>query len=367
MTQSQAIALAFPIFLVLMAAEFLVGLRRGHNTYRLNDAVGSLGAGLLSEVAKLFTRLLVVAVYSACFESLALWRLDPTSPWVWLVALVGYDFLYYWQHRAGHRVAVLWAAHSVHHQSEDFNLSTALRQSSTGFLLNWVFYLPLAVLGVPPMVFAMVALIDLLYQFWVHTQHIGRLGAFDRWFCAPSNHRVHHAVNDRYVDRNYGGILMIWDRMFGTYAEEDDAEPCVYGTRAPLRSFNPLWANLQIYRDLLLDSWRTQRAVDKLRVWVMPPGWRPADVAQRWPREPFDLAQVRRHDPSVGPVMKGLSVMALLVALALTTWLMWTRPERSLLEQVMLALGAAALLGAGGACLGGSAGPLHRQRAKTPA
>ena len=222
-------------------------------------------------------------------------------------ALLAYDFCYYWLHRAGHRVAVLWAAHAVHHQSEDYNLSTALRQTSSGFLLGWLFYLPMAVLGVPPLVFGVVALIDLLYQYWVHTQQIGRLGWFDRWFCSPSNHRVHHAVNDRYLDSNYGGILIVWDRLFGSFVEEDDAEPCVYGTRAPLRSWNPLWANLQVYRDLARDSWRARSWADKLRVWLKPPGWRPADVAARWPKPAFDINAVQRFDP---PASRGALALA---------------------------------------------------------
>jgi alkylglycerol monooxygenase len=168
------------------------------------------------------TKLFGVGLYALAFEHLALWRLPADAWWVWLAALLGYDLLYYAYHRFGHRVALGWAAHAVHHQSEDYNLSTALRQTSSGFLTSWVFYLPLAVLGVPPLVFGTVALVDLLYQFWVHTQQVGRLGWFDRWFCSPSNHRVHHAVNDRYLDKNYGGILIVWDRLFGTFVEEDD-------------------------------------------------------------------------------------------------------------------------------------------------
>jgi hypothetical protein len=170
----------------------------------------------------------------------------------------------------------------VHHQSEDYNLSTALRQTGSGWLFGWVFYLPMALLGFPPLVFGTVALIDLLYQFWVHTRQIGRLGWFDRWFCSPSNHRVHHAVNDRYLDRNYGGILMVWDRLFGSFVEEDDLEPIVYGTRKPLRSWNPVTANLEVYAALARDSWRARSWADKVRVWFKPPGWRPADVAARY-------------------------------------------------------------------------------------
>jgi len=153
---------------------------------------------------------------------------------------------------------------------------------------------PMALAGVPPLVFGIVALVDLLYQFWVHTEHVPKLGWFDRWFCSPSNHRVHHAVNDRYLDRNYGGILIIWDRLFGSFEEEHDDEPCIYGTRAPLRSFNPVWANLEVYAALARDAWHARSWADKVRVWLKPPGWRPADVAQRFPKPAFRLEAVRR-------------------------------------------------------------------------
>jgi sterol desaturase/sphingolipid hydroxylase (fatty acid hydroxylase superfamily) len=245
-------------------------LGRGATPTGCNDALASIGLGVMSQVTGLFGRPAAHRHLHAWPLSTWRWRGCRPTLWVWVFALVFYDFCYYWLHRAGHRVAVLWAAHVVHHQSEDYNLSTALRQTSSGFLLGWIFYLPMAVAGVPPLVFGVVALIDLLYQYWVHTQQIGRLGWFDRWFCSPSNHRVHHAVNERYLDKNYGGILIVWDRLFGTFIEEDAAEPCVYGTRAPLRSFNPLWANLQVYRDLAQDSWRARAWGDKLRVWLKP-------------------------------------------------------------------------------------------------
>jgi sterol desaturase/sphingolipid hydroxylase (fatty acid hydroxylase superfamily) len=323
MTGAQVIVLAMPVFLLAIAAEFAIGLARGRNTYRLNDALGSLGLGVMSQVADAFGTLLKVAMYTLVFQHVALFELSTSSVWVWIGALIGYDFCYYWLHRAGHRVGVLWAAHVVHHQSEDYNLSTALRQTSSGFLLGWIFYLPLAVAGVPPLVFGVVALIDLLYQFWVHTQQVGKLGWFDRWFCSPSNHRAHHGVNDRYLDKNYGGILILWDRLFGTFVQEDDADPVVYGTRAPLRSFNPLWANLQVYRELWLDSWRARSWADKLRVWFKPPGWRPADVAARWPKPAFDIGRVQRYDPPTTPRAAWLAValfVAVLGGLGLFLW-----------------------------------------------
>jgi sterol desaturase/sphingolipid hydroxylase (fatty acid hydroxylase superfamily) len=323
MTPAQIIVLATPVFLLAMAAEWWIGRARGRDTYRLNDALNSLGLGVMSQIVGVFSKLFAVGLYTLAFESLALMTLPATSPLVWLMALLAYDFFYYWHHRLGHRVAVLWAAHVVHHQSEDYNLSTALRQTSSGFVLGWLFYLPLAVAGVPPLVFATVALIDLLYQFWVHTQQVGKLGWFDRWFCAPSNHRVHHAVNDCYLDKNYGGILIVWDRWFGTYADERDDQPCVYGSRAPLRSWNPLWANMQVYRSLWLDAWRTQTWADKLRVWLKPPGWRPADVAARWPQAAFDVAQLQAFNPPLPRRTAVVAVLLFALALNATAWWLW--------------------------------------------
>jgi alkylglycerol monooxygenase len=315
MTGAQIIVLATPVFLGLIAIEAWVGFRRGRNTYRLTDALNSIGLGIASQVTGLFGRLLRIGLYTLAFEHVALWRLPSDALWVWLVGLVAYDFCYYWHHRLGHTCALFWAAHVVHHQSEDYNLSTALRQTSTGFLFGWLFYLPMAVLGFPPTVFAVVALIDLLYQYWVHTQHIGKLGWFDRWFCSPSNHRVHHAVNDQYLDKNYGGIWIVWDRLFGSFIEEDEREPIVYGTRSPLGSWNPLWANVEVYAALAADSWHAVRWRDKLAVWFKPPGWRPADVAQRFPKPAFTL-QRERYDPPVS--RQRLVVATVLFGLLLT-------------------------------------------------
>lgn len=299
MSPSQIIVLATPVFLVLIALEFAIGWRRGRNTYRFSDALSSIGLGMLSQASAVFMPLLKVGLYTAAHQHLAL--LPDNGFWTtlpgWLLALLFYDFLYYWNHRLGHTVAVFWAAHVVHHQSQDYNLSTALRQPSSYPLLGWVFYLPMALAGVPPLVFVVVGLIDLLYQFWIHTEQIGSMGRFDRWFASPSNHRVHHAVNDRYVDKNYGGILMLWDHLFGTFEPEDPHEPCVYGTRSPLNSWDPLWANAEVYWALAQESWRARHWTDKLRVWFKPPGWRPADVAARWPKPAFNMARVQTYAP----------------------------------------------------------------------
>jgi alkylglycerol monooxygenase len=325
MSPSQIIVLATPVFFALIALEYAVGRARGRNTYRLDDAVTSIGLGMLSQVSAVFTRLLRFGIYTAVYSLVA-----PTpdsgfwTTWSgWLLALVFYDFCYYWQHRLGHTCSLFWAAHVVHHQSQDYNLSTALRQTSSGALFGWVFYLPMALAGVPPLVFGVVALVDLLYQYWIHTQQIGKLGWFDRVFASPSNHRVHHAVNDRYLDKNYGGILILWDRLFGSYADEDDREPCVYGTRSPLNSWDPLWANAEVYADLARDSWHTRRWADKLRVWFRPPGWRPADVSQRFPKPAFDIGQVRAFAPPLSPNVQRFAAWQFIALLAGSGAYLW--------------------------------------------
>ena len=349
MTDAQIIVLATPVFLLLIAAEFTLGRLRGRDTYRLADALASIGLGVMSQLVGVFSKLLMVGIYVAAFEALAPWRLPTSAPWVWVAGLLLYDFCYYWHHRAGHRVALLWAAHAVHHQSEDYNLSTALRQTSSGWIGGWVFYLPMALLGFPPLVFGVVALVDLLYQYWVHTQLVGKLGWFDRWFCSPSNHRVHHAVNDRYVDRNYGGILIVWDRLFGSFEEERDAEPCVYGTRSPLRSWNPLWANLQVYADLARDSWHARAWGDKLRLWFKPPGWRPADVAARFPKPSFELAALRRYDPPLAPAAGWAAAGLFLLLLGATSAVLWHAHRLPMAAQLAAAAGLVAGLWAVGA------------------
>ncbi|MBU6247851.1 MAG: sterol desaturase family protein [Xanthomonadaceae bacterium] len=342
----KVIALATPVFFALIGVELLVARLRGHRAYRSNDAVTSIGLGVISQLAGVFLKVLTIGVYAWCVQHLARFALPADAWWVWLSALLLYDFLYYWLHRMGHEVNILWAAHVVHHQSEDYNLSTALRQTATGGLLGWLFYLPMALLGYPVSVFVAVALIDLLYQFWVHTEQVGKLGGFDRVFCSPSNHRAHHAVNDRYLDHNYGGILILWDRLFGTFVEEDDRDPPVYGTRAPLRSFNPLWANLEVYWATWQDARRATRWRDKLQIWFRPPGWRPADVATRHPRPAFDIGRAT-FDPPLdrARVLYGLIQFALL--LGLTTHFLdlatHTGPVSLLGDALVIALGLTVL------------------------
>ncbi|AZE91932.1 sterol desaturase family protein [Pseudomonas orientalis] len=287
---------AVPFFIALIVVELLADRWRGARNYRVADAINSLSTGVLSTTTGLLTKGVGLLTYAFALKHLALIELSTQSVWTWVVAFVFYDFCYYWLHRMGHERNILWAAHSVHHQSEDYNLTTALRQTSTGFLLSWIFYLPLAVLGVPLMVFISVASLNLLYQFWVHTRHVPKLGGFEWFFVTPSNHRAHHAQNALYMDRNYGGVFIFWDRLFGTFQEEDDNEPVIFGVTTPLASWNPLWANLQFYAQLWSDARLTENRWDKLRIWFMRTGWRPADVKAKYPLAKPDLALFRKFD-----------------------------------------------------------------------
>jgi alkylglycerol monooxygenase len=284
----RAVALAVPVFLLLLIVEIAVDRIRGGKYYHLADAINSLSCGILSTGMRVFFGFIGLFVYEWTVRHAAPVHLSPASWLTWVFAFVFYDLCYYWQHRLGHTVGLFWASHSVHHQSEEFNLTTALRQPGTGAFTNWIFYVPMALAGVPVTVFLMVGVIQLFYQFWPHTQLIGRLGVLDRWIQTPSNHRVHHAQNDIYLDRNYVGVFLLWDHLFGTFQEERDEEPCIYGVRGQLKSWNPCWANLHYYWLMARDSWHARSWRDKLYVWWAPPGWRPADVAARFPKTEYD-------------------------------------------------------------------------------
>ena len=317
---------ATPVFLLLIAVECGVAALRRRSPYRIGDALGSISLGALSTYVGVYTRVFSFGIYVALYDSARLATLDQTRVWVWVAALLLYDFLYYWNHRLGHEINVLWAAHVVHHQSEEFNLSTALRQTSSGFLLSWLFYVPMELAGFPPQLFLFVSLIDLLYQFWIHTEQVGSLGVVDRILATPSNHRVHHGVNDEYVDRNYGGILIVWDRLFGTFQPELASVPVVYGTRDPLRSWNPLWANLHTYATLLRDAAQARTWSDRLRVFVARPGWRPAGVAERAPKAAFQLARYSKFAPPLPSALGWYCVLQGLVVLGMGAYFLAAAP-----------------------------------------
>ena len=323
---------AIPVFILTIALEAWLAHRQRIATYDIADAITSLHFGMLSQVSAVFVRALTLGVYVLVFEHLRWFTLPVDSVWVWLGALIAYDFIYYWVHRFGHETHLMWAAHQVHHSSEYFNLSTALRQTSTGAFASFPFYLPMALLGVPPMVFGAVALIDLLYQYWVHTELVRKLGWADRVFVTPSNHRVHHGQNDYCIDRNYGGILIVWDRMFSTFVEERDAEPVVYGIRKPLASYNPLWGNLHTYRDLGRRMMASDSPWAALRAMVSSPTSRASQP------EHFDPRRFTRYAPPTTKATRTYALIQYALLIAPTTHFIAVAMRLTMGERVAYAL-----------------------------
>ena len=321
------IRLAVPFFLLAIGIELLWGWWKGRNTYRLNDSFSSLMLGILSQAQK-FLRLGVGGlVYGWIGEYIGqdFWREDLLLTWIAAFAL--YDLCYYWLHRLSHERQILWAAHVAHHQSEEYNLSTALRQTSTGFLLGWIFYIPMFLVGIPPEVMVTVGALNLIYQFWVHTRHIPELGWLEFVFVTPSNHRVHHAQNDQYVDRNYGGVFILWDRLFGTYQRELRDEPCLYGIRGPLKSWNPWHALTHIYRNMLYDMRRAATWIERWQVVVARTGWQPASIPAADRRQKNDLSHFKVYDPMVSAGWRFYGALQIVGATLMLLWAQLENPE----------------------------------------
>lgn len=269
--------LAIPLFLILMLFEYLALKWQGKDLHRYNDSVNSLSMGLLLLTSDALLKATTFGVFIYLYNDFRVMDFATNDIITWVVFFFGVDLCYYWFHRCAHEYNILWGAHVGHHQSEEYNLTTALRQSAFQYGFSWVFYLPLAILGCPPEVFLGQFVILKLYQFWLHTQLVNKIPLIEGIFSTPSSHRVHHAKNPIYIDRNYGGTLVIWDRLFGSWQPELANEKCHYGTTQPLDSLSPIKANLQHWSMLFKDMLYTQSLKDKLLLWVKPTGWRPED------------------------------------------------------------------------------------------
>ena len=283
-TYANILLIAVPGFLILVLVELAYGAWKKKQTYTLMDTLSSLSSGMTNIIKDVFGIGLILISYPFLKNTIAITQLEE-STMLYIVAFVCIDFASYWNHRLNHSINVFWNRHIVHHSSEEFNLACALRQSVSALLgFGALFLLPAALLGIPHKVITVLAPLHLFGQFWYHTKHIGKLGWLEYIFVTPSQHRVHHAINSIYIDKNLSAIFCIWDRIFGTFQEELADEPCVYGTLKPVQTWNPLLINFQHNWGLAKDAWYTKRWADKFRLWFMPTGWRPKDVAARFPR-----------------------------------------------------------------------------------
>ena len=332
---------AIPFFFVLMGVEALVNRARfGATRYRLVDSIANLGCGVGQQLLRVFLGAVGVVGYAWVYDRFRLATIPSRSVLAWVALFLGVDLSYYAFHRVSHRVGFMWAAHVVHHQSEEYNLSVALRQSWLDQLVEWIFYTPFALLGFPPAMFAAVWGVNTLYAFWPHTRAIGRLGPFEWIFNTPSAHRVHHAVNPRYIDKNYASMFIIWDRLFGTYERERE-EP-VFGTLKPLPGTSPLHANVEPWRDLAASARAARDRDAKLRVWFGPPASTYAAVVEA--RAPVAPPRVPR-----GQAIGFAAAFALLVAA--TVGYLYVAGSLSLPARAGGAVGLMAWLVASGAAL----------------
>ena len=274
---------AIPTFMVLIVLEAVVAKAKGININRSSDVISSLSSGITNTIRDAIKFTFAIVTYSWLVDHITVYKIEP----YWLAFVVAFfvkDFSGYCVHRLNHRVNVLWNRHLIHHSSEDFNLSCALRQSiSNTIKFSAVFMIPAALLGVPASIFAVLGPIHLFMQLWYHTQIIGKLGPLEYVIVTPSHHRVHHAINPEYIDKNYGQILIIWDKIFGTFQAELDHVKPVYGILNQANTWNPILINYKYMWQLTKDAWHAESIFDKIKIWFMPTGWRPGDVSRMYP------------------------------------------------------------------------------------
>lgn len=318
------IALAIPLFFLLMGLELGWSAWSGRKVYRFNDFIANLGCGIGSQIVGAFTKTLIFGVYLWVYDHWRLFTLE-TTVLTWVAAFLLLDMLYYWFHRLSHEVNFLWAAHIVHHQSEEYNLSVALRQSWWQGLFSFWFYIPIAVLGVHPLVILTVGAFVTLYQFWIHTQAVKRMGPFEWLFNTPSHHRVHHGSDPKYIDRNHAGTLIIWDKLFGTFQREEE-EP-VYGITTPLLTWDPLKANFHYWAELGSLASRCTRWSDKVRVFLKPPGWRPLELGGFDPPRAKDKSTYRKYDTHVPRSTSIYVAVHFSLLLVLTTYFLFRQND----------------------------------------
>ncbi len=282
-TYANALLYAIPFFILLLVIEIGYGYFIKNQMHKVLDTVSSISSGLTNVIKDSLGLAFIVISYPYLVEQLAVTEIKAT--WlVWLVAFVVMDFAGYWNHRLSHKINIFWNQHVIHHSSEEFNLACALRQPISNLIGYFsILLLPAALLGVPYEVIAILAPVHLFAQFWYHTQHIGKMGWVEKVLVTPSQHRVHHAINPEYIDKNLGQILCIWDRMFGTFQEELDDVPPQFGVLKQAATWNPVHINFQHFWNMLKDAWRTGNYWDKIRIWFMPTGWRPSDVKEKYP------------------------------------------------------------------------------------
>lgn len=324
------IVLSIPIFFVLMGIELFYSWYTQRKMYRLGDAFANIGCGIFEQVTGVFFKVFTIGIYSWVYHNYRVFELEMSPLWV-LILFLGVDFSYYWAHRMSHEINLFWMGHVVHHQSEDYNLSVALRQGALQKFFTAPFFLPLAFLGFNDGWFLTISALNTLYQFWIHTEAIGKLGWFEYLFNTPSHHRVHHGRNAKYIDKNHGGSLIIWDRIFRTFQAEEETP--TYGITKPIHTFNPIEAHWLPLKNLGLEFFRSKGLRRKLQLLFKGPGWEPEAPPQYAEAAPLTT---KFHFQLATPVSKYL-FMQLLAFLGFAAWFLFEANNWKGFEQVGVA------------------------------
>jgi sterol desaturase/sphingolipid hydroxylase (fatty acid hydroxylase superfamily) len=330
---------AIPGFLVLILIEWFFSSRKKVTVYNVFDTVSSLSSGMTNSIKDVLGLSVIIISYSWFYEQLAIFQIQTT--WITVViAFICLDFAGYWSHRFEHSINLFWNRHIIHHSSEEFNLACALRQNISAIFAIFTFLLiPAALLGVPPKVIGIVAPLHLFAQFWYHTRLIDKMGILEYILVTPSHHRVHHAINDQYIDKNFSQIFIIWDKLFGTFQAELEEEPPVYGVKKQLNTWNPILINFSHLWGMLQDAWRTKSFVDKLKIFFMPTGWRPQDVMDKYPIAYVDQPhQMIKYSSNESTLLKIWSIVQFIITISLMIHLFSQIDQYALVWLIMYGL-----------------------------
>jgi len=336
------IVLSIPIFFILIGIELVVERITHKDLYRLPDAIANLSCGITSQLSGLFLKIFAIGVYQLLFEHFALFTWDVAHFQVyqkvlyWLVLFLLVDHSYYWAHRMSHEINLFWGGHVVHHQSEEYNLSVALRQSSLQVVWTFAFSLPIAFLGFDTLHFALVSAFNTLYQFWIHTETIGKMGWFEYIFNTPSHHRVHHGRDPKYIDKNHAGSLIIWDRMFGTFQAEE--EKPTYGITKPINSWNAVYANVSHYVEMAHDMKRISKWEDKFRYLFKKPGWLPDYLGGYRPAPAIDKGTYKKYDTPAPALLNWYVVFQYVLCLVGTALFLFKADSFALAQKGLISL-----------------------------
>lgn len=322
-TYATALSYAIPGFIVLILIEYLISRWKKTPVNESMDTISSISSGITNTLKTLIGLTVIIISYEWMVENLALFKIKSTLM-VYLLTFIGLDFAGYWSHRFNHTINLFWNRHIIHHSSEEYNLACALRQNvSAIFSIYFFLYIPLALIGIPAKVVAFIAPIHFFAQFWYHTKLINKMGILEHIIVTPSHHRVHHAINDEYLDKNYSEIFIFWDKLFGSFQEEIPDKPPVYGVKKPVDTWNPFLINFMHLWSLLKDAWRTNNWLDKIRIWFMPTGWRPKDVKKKYPIQVITNPYARKkYNPDSSLLLKLWSWTQLIITVLLMYYLL---------------------------------------------